>query len=58
MTQSDKPNHPRPPGRIRRYFAWVLVCMGVNPGYRPWEKPPEAPDDAGPPDKTPPTDKT
>jgi hypothetical protein len=22
---------------IRRYFDWLLVCVGVNPGYKPWE---------------------
>jgi len=34
-------------GPIRRYFDWLLVCVGVNPGYRPWE-----PDSEPPPRQT------
>ncbi|MGA2232529.1 MAG: hypothetical protein ABSH22_16660 [Tepidisphaeraceae bacterium] len=29
---------------IRRYFDWLLVCVGVNPGYHPWDPNSEPPE--------------
>lgn len=32
----EKPK--RPPGRIRLLIAWIMVAIGINPGFKPWEE--------------------
>jgi hypothetical protein len=32
----EKPK--RPPSRIRLLIAWIMVAIGINPGFHPWEE--------------------
>jgi hypothetical protein len=34
----SQPPRPKRRGFFRRQLAWLLACLGVNPGERPWEE--------------------